>query len=119
LGFVRVAGAKVVLSARGVLAKGLGSTQFAYTEVARLGICRVPVTAKGLGGVLARKRVGGNEAIRLVIKNAQGKQKSFIVSSYDKCDEIMAKISERIGKPFENMETGAFGVKWPAAGSQD
>ena len=116
--FVRVAGAKVVLSAQGVLAKGLGSTQFAYNEVARLGVCRVPITAKGLGGVLARKRVGGNEAIRLVIKNSQGKQKSFIVSSYDKCDEIMAKISERVGKPFENMETGAFGVKWPTTGSQ-
>lgn len=111
--FVRVAGAKVVLSAQGVLARGLGTTQFAYNEVARLGLCRVPIIAKGLGGTLARKRVGGNEAIRVVIKNAQGKQKSFIVSSYDKRDEIMAKISERVGKPFENMEVGSFGMKWP------
>jgi hypothetical protein len=87
--------------------------------VARLGVCRVPIRAKGLGGVLARKRVGGNEAIRVVIKNAQGKQKSFIVSSYDQSDEIMAKVSERVGKPFENLEIGAFGVKWPATGSQD
>ena len=81
--------------------------------VARLGACRVPVYARGLGGVLLRKRVGGNEAVHVVIKDARGRQKSFIVSSYDKCDEIVAKISERVGKPFEKMETGLFGMKWP------
>ena len=116
--FVRVAGGKVVLSAQGVLAKGLGTTQFAYSEVARLGVCRVPINAKGIGGILAKKRVGGDEAIRVVIIDTRGRKKGFIVSSYDKWEEILMKISERVGKPYEKLEIGAFGVKWPETSAQ-
>lgn len=111
--FVRVAGAKVILSAQGVTAKGLGTTQYAYGEVARLGVCRIPVPAKGIAGMLARQRVGGSEAIRVQIIDTKGKKKGFIVSSYERADEIMAKISERTGKSYEIVTVGAFGMKWP------
>ena len=111
--FVRVAGAKVIVSAQGVVAKGLGTTQFAYGEVARLGVCRIPIPATGIAGVLARKRVGGDTAVRVQIIDVRGKKKGFIVSSYEKADEIMAKISERTGKTYEIVQVGAFGMKWP------
>ncbi len=116
--FIRAAGAKVVLSAQGVVAKGLGTTQFSYSEVARLGVCRVPIPARGLAGALARQKVGGSEAIRVQIIDTRGRKKGFIVSSYDKWEEIMMKISERVGKPYEKVEVGAFGMKWPETPAQ-
>ncbi len=114
---IRAGGGKVILSGQGVVAKALGTTQFAYSDVARLGVCRIPIPAKGIAGALARQKVGGNEAVRVQIIDTKGRKRGFIVSSYDKWDEIMMKISERTGKSYEKVEVGAFGMKWPDAGA--
>jgi hypothetical protein len=31
----------------------------------------------------------------------------------EKYEETMATISQRIGKPYEELTVGAFGMKWP------
>jgi len=110
---IRTAGGKVVLSPSGVVAKGLLTTEFSYADVARLGRCKAPVLAKGVGGALARQRVGGDNAIHVVVKLKDGKTRKFIASSYEKYEEIMAKISQGVGKPYEQLTMGAFGMKWP------
>jgi len=111
---IRTAGGKVVLSANGVVAKGLLTTEFDYADVARLGTCKVPIQAKGLGGALAKQRVGGDNAINVVVKLKNDKTRKFIASSYEKYEEIMATISQRIGKPYEELTVGVFGMKWPS-----
>ena len=110
---IRTAGGKIVLSPNGVVAKGLLTTEFSYADVERLGTCKVPILAKGIGGALAKQRVGGDNAINVVVKLKNNKTRKIIASSYEKYEEIMATISQRIGKPYEQLTMGAFGMKWP------
>ena len=110
---IRTAGGKVVLSPSGVVAKGLLTTEFSYADVARLGRCKAPVLAKGIGGALAKQRVGGDNAIHVVVKLRDGKTRKFIASSYEKYEEIMSKIQQAVGRPYEELSMGAFGMKWP------
>src|SRR3954449_9549146 len=74
---VRVSGAKVILDDKGLTAKGLGSLRVELADVARFGVLRVPIIARGIGGALARKKVGGDEGVNLCLQTKAGKTKKF------------------------------------------
>jgi hypothetical protein len=110
---IRVAKGKVKISSSEVVASGLGNTSFRFDEVARLGVQEVPIVARGIGGALVRRRVGGNRAVHLVVKTTAGKTRRFIASSYENHRDLIAKVTERARKPCEKLETGLLGTKWP------
>jgi hypothetical protein len=119
--FVRSAAARVKLGVDGLSASNVfSSAHWAWRDVARLGVLRVQVvTGGGVGGALAKQKVGGDYATHLVAKMADGKTRSFMVSMYEDMDAILQEAGQRAGKPLETLEAGMLGVgsaKWPAAG---
>lgn len=114
---LRVSKGKVMISPADVVARGLGTTAFRFDEIARLGVQEVPIVARGMGGALVRRRVGGDKALHLVVKTTAGKTRRFIVSSYENHRDIIAKVSEGTRKPCEKLETGPLGAKWPGESS--
>lgn len=113
--FWRVSKGNLRVTQSGVRASALFTVAFDFAEVARLGVCRVPVVARGIGGALARYKVGGDHAINVYVLLRNGKKKSITVSMYEDHEAATAQISTALGKPYEPLEMGAFGVKWPAA----
>jgi hypothetical protein len=73
----------------------------------------VPVAARGLGGALVRRRVGGDRAFHLVVKTRSGKTRRFIVSSYENFQDIVSEVILRTRRPCETIRAGLFGLKWP------
>jgi hypothetical protein len=112
---IRTAGAKVILHAEGLTARALGTVHVNYAEVARFGLLRVPIVAGGIGGALARKKVGGPEGINLCFLTKSGKTKKFIVSQYENWEEIVAEVGKALQKQPEPVGMGLFGPKWPEA----
>lgn len=105
---------KVRITPLGVEAIGLGgTTAFRFDEVAHLGLAEVPIVARGIGGALVRRRVGGDKAIHLVVKTRAGKTLKFIVSSYENYRDIIANVGARCQKPYEPVTVGLFGLKGP------
>lgn len=116
--FYRVGTARVSLTPTGVKASNAFiSTSFEYSDVARLGLLKVAVVkGGGVAGALAKQRVGGNEATHLIVKTNDGKNRSFMVSSYDRFQDIIDEVGRRVGKPYETLVAGVggvFGAKWP------
>lgn len=116
--FYRASVGRVSLSDAGLEAtNAFSTTRYAWSDVARLGLLKVAM-AKGGGaaGALAQQRVGGNEATHLIVKTNDGKNRSFMVSSYERFQEIIDEVGRRVGKPYEIVQAGATGVhgaKWP------
>jgi hypothetical protein len=110
---VRVAGAKVTLHAKGLTARGLGTLNVDFADVQRFGLLRVPIIARGIGGALARKKVGGDEALHLCFMTKAGKTRNFIVSQYERHDEIVAEVGRQLQMQPETVNMGVFGPKWP------
>lgn len=110
---VRAATGKLVLSASDVRAKALGSTHIALDDVARIGICRVPIVARGIGGALARQKVGGDHAINICVMTKAGKTKKFTVSMFENHEAITAQIHQQVGLPYEEISVGLLGMNWP------
>jgi hypothetical protein len=111
--WLRAVGGKVRVTPVDVAVKGLGGTSFRFDEVARMGLLQVRIVARGIGGALVRRRVGGNDAFHLVVKTTNGKTRKFIASSYENYRELIATLSERAHKPIEPLRVGLLGPKWP------
>lgn len=116
--FFRARSARVSLTATGVKAtNAFMSTSFDYSDVARLGLLKVAVVKRaGAAGALARQRVGGDEATHIIVKTNDGRNRSFMVSSYERFQDIIDEVGRRVGKPYETVLAGAggvFGAKWP------
>jgi len=110
---VRVAGGKLQLSQNGVVGKALTTVSFDYKDVDRIGICMVPIIARGIGGALAKAKVGGDYGTNVCVMLKTGKKKMITVSMYEDHKGAMEAISQAVGKPYEELKMGAFGVKWP------
>jgi hypothetical protein len=115
---VRARAARVALSDAGLSATNVfSSTAYGWGDVARLGLLKVAVvTGGGLGGALARQKVGGDEATHIVARTGDGKLHAFMASSYENLQDIIDEVGRRAGKPFETLTPGALGVgsaKWP------
>ncbi len=110
---LRTASGKLSISGQGLVAKALTSVRFDFLDVARIGICRVPIHAKGIGGALARQKVGGDHGINVCVILQNKKKKQFTVSMYEDHEAALAQITKAVNKPYEELSMGAFGVKWP------
>lgn len=110
----RLLNAGVVISQSSVVARGAFRTvSFDLEDVARLGVMEVPITARGPGGALVRRRVGGDRAFHLLVRTRSGKTRRFIVSSYENFQDIVSEVILRTRKPCETIRVGFFGPKWP------
>ena len=112
---VRATGGKVVFTRGGLVAKALFSVNIDFADVTRLGVCRFPIVARGIGGALARYKVGGDHAINVCVMTRAGKTRKFIASMYEDHEAMIEQISRAVGRPYEELTVGAFGVKWPQA----
>lgn len=111
----RVSTGEVVLDDQGLSARALGSTRVAFADVARFGILRVPIYARGIGGALARRKVGGNEGVNLCFQTRAGKLRKLTVSMYERSDEILAEVVRRLERQPEPMKMGLWGPVWQKA----
>jgi hypothetical protein len=117
--FYRLAKARVILTPEGLEAINVfSSTRYAYADVARLGMFTVAVASGGgAAGALAREKTGGNEATHLIVQTKDGRNHSFMVSSYENFQEILDEVEQRLDRPYEAVVPGAggaIGAKWPA-----
>jgi len=109
---VRVRGGRVEVTQEGLVAKAIGTKKFRFSEVNRLGVCHAPVIARGIGGALARKKVGGDEGINMCFMIGK-KTKVFIASMYENHQQMFDQVSQILGKPVEEVKIGALRLKWP------
>jgi hypothetical protein len=117
--FYRLAKARVTLTPEGLEAINVfSSTRYAYADVARLGMFTVAVArGGGAAGALARDKTGGDEATHLIVQTKDGRNHSFMVSSYENAQEILDEVEQRLDRPYEAVVAGAggaIGAKWPA-----
>jgi hypothetical protein len=114
--FMRAAAARVTLTGTGLEAKGVFSTRkIEFADIDRLGMLKVPITAPGIGGALARQKVGGGDGIHLVARTKDGTNWNFLASMYEGMDDIFNAVSSATGKPVEPVTAGLMGVsstKW-------
>jgi hypothetical protein len=107
-GFVR-------LSGDAILARAIGSKRISLTDAQRVGVCRVPIIAKGIGGYLAKRKCGGEEGVNLCVMDGRGKTRKFIASMYVDHPQIIDHATRTTGRLLEEVRLGAFGLKWPEA----
>lgn len=114
--FFRVGRAKVVLSPDGVEAQGLVTDTVKFDDVARYGVLRVPLYARGVGGALANMRLDNmNEGINVVFQLKSGKTVKFMVNQYERHAELLEALGKAVRVPTEALTLGALGPKWPDA----
>src|SRR5262249_36206813 len=82
--FVPVAGGRVDITGSELYARALFTKRWSLDKIRRIGVLAVPIYARGIGGVLARRKVGGPNAIHLCFMDDRGKKSSFIVSMYER-----------------------------------
>jgi len=113
--FFRIGKAKVTISRTGVRAEGLILTDsFEFADVARLGLLKVQLAARGLGGALANAKLGGlGYGMNVVVETRSGKTIKFISNQYERHEELIAKIKQSVSVPCEQIEMGVFKMKWP------
>lgn len=109
---VRRGSAKIVLTGDRLVATSLGTRQIIFAEVERLGELRVPIVAKGIGGYFARRKVGGNEGINLVVKTRAGKNVVVTVSMYEDYPAVFDAVRALTGREVESVKMGLTGPKW-------
>jgi hypothetical protein len=109
----RVARGALTLTDKGVTARALTTVAFDFADVARLGVCLVPIVQRGIGGALARQKVGGDAGVNVCVILKSGKKRQITISMYEDHQTAMDIISKAVGKPYEQLEMGVFGIKWP------
>jgi hypothetical protein len=108
---VQTAGAR--LRRTGLTVRSLGTFEVEFDQIARLGLLESPIVAKGVGGALAKARVGGDVATNLVVRTKDGKDKRVIISQYDKWDELVEQVKKSVPVPCESLKMGLVTWKWP------
>jgi hypothetical protein len=109
---IRASGGRVQVTQEGLTAKSIGTKKFRFSEVSRLGVCHAPVQAGGIGGALARKKVGGDVGVNMCFMVGK-KTKVFIASMYENHQQMFDQVSQILGKPVEEVTIGALKLKWP------
>jgi hypothetical protein len=109
---IRASGGRVEVTQEGLTAKSIGTKKFRFSEVSRLGVCHAPVQAGGIGGALARKKVGGDVGVNMCFMVGK-KTKVFIASMYENHQQMFDQVSQILGKPVEEVTIGALKLKWP------
>lgn len=111
--FFRVKTAGARLRRTGLTVRGLGTTSVEFGDVERLGLLRVPIVAKGVGGALAKQRVGGEVGTNLVVRTRAGKDQRILISQYEKWEELVEEVKKSVQVPCEDIQMGLITWKWP------
>jgi hypothetical protein len=106
---------RIELRADSVVAVGLTTTVIRFADVHRLGFLNVPIVARGIGAVIARKKVGGDQAVNLCAMDARGKTRKFIASMYENYNDVFQRVSGATHRPVEQLAVGLMSPKWPEA----
>lgn len=109
---IRASGGRVEVTQEGLTAKAVGTKKFRFSDVNRLGICHAPIHAGGIGGAMARKKVGGDVGVNMCFMIGK-KTKVFIASMYENHEQMFDQVSKILGKPVEEVKIGALRLKWP------
>ena len=112
---IRGRAGRVVLDDSGLHVRMLFSVRVRWDEISRIGLLINPVPGLGIGNILARKKVGGAEAVNLCLKTKAGRTRHFIVSMYENWQEIVSHVEDHIGNECETLSQGLGGPKWPGA----
>jgi hypothetical protein len=111
----RVSTARLTIDANGLTARTEFKTvRVAFADVERVGVLRVAIIAGGIAGVLARKKVGGGDAIHLAFRLRGGASKMFMVSMFEGHEQIVSDLARGLNRPIEPLQMGLWTApKWP------
>ncbi len=106
---------KVIVRSDGLEAIGPFMTdEVKFDDVERFGILRVPMVARGLGGIVAAMKLNNmNEGVNLVFKLKSGKEVKFIGNQFDNHDGLVEAVTARVRVPREEIKMGILSWKWP------
>ncbi len=112
--FIRIGSCRVRLTSSGLEARGLVTDLVNFDDVERVGVLRVPVVARGIGGMLARMKLDNmNEGVNLVFRLRNGKDVKFAANQYERHQEMLEKVAASVRKPMETITMGLLSWKWP------
>jgi hypothetical protein len=86
-----------------------------FDEIVRLGLLHVPASVWGIGAYLARMEGGVGQRIDLCVMDRRGKTRWVPVFMYEGHLDILQRVQQAVGKPYEEVALGAFTFKWPRA----
>lgn len=110
----RVLKGGVTLTSSGVQVNGLTNDSFEFADVQRLGLLRVPMVARGIGGILANMRLDNQGyGLNLVVKLRNGKERKFLLNQFERHQELTERITKASPVPVEELTMGILGPKWP------
>ena len=96
-----------------IVSVGFFTRRLDLSRARRLGVLHVPVYARGIGGAIARRKVGGDQAVHLCTMDEPGRKRNMLVSMYERFPEIIHYGQRATGLPLEDVQVGALGPKWP------
>lgn len=109
----RVRKGGVSLTNSGVNVKGLTDDSFEFADVQRLGLLKVPMVGRGLGGILANMRLDNmGYGLNLVVKLRDGKERKFLLNQFERHQELTERITKASPVPVEELTMGIVGPKW-------
>ncbi|MBE2253811.1 MAG: hypothetical protein IAE78_30050 [Myxococcus sp.] len=112
--FYRVSKAKVTVTPEGLEAAGLTTDTVRFDDVARFGILRIPMVARGIGGVLANMKLDNmGEGVNFVFRLKNGKDVKFVVNQYERHQELIELVTKSLPVPREDIKMGLLSWKWP------
>lgn len=112
----RIGRAKVTITPTGVTAAGVTSASFVFADVARFGLLKIPIAGnKGVAGALAQSKLGGLDyGLNVVVQTRAGKNIKFVTNQFERHEDMIARITQAISVPCEELTMGALSWKWPA-----
>lgn len=111
--FVVRARGRIEVHGSSITAYGFFTRRWDLRAARRLGVLRVPIYARGIGGALARRKVGGDHGVHLCMIDDRGKKATLLVSMYENHGAIIQHAAASTGLPLEDVQVGALGPKWP------
>jgi hypothetical protein len=110
----RATHATLTVGPREVVARSFTTAHIDLGDVRRFATLHIGLGTRGaVGGALGRGASGGGTAMHLCFKDSAGKTRRFMVSRFERSDEITAEITRLLGKQPEVMSMGAMGPRWP------
>lgn len=110
----RINRAKCTVTQTHVVAHTFWPVRIDFHDVARLGLCRIPVTGTAAAVSVGTQAMGGSTGLWVCAMTRAGKTKRFATSMYEDSEALVELIAQRVGKPYEHLTAGRFGgVVWP------
>lgn len=112
--FYRVSKAKVTVGTEELVASGLVTDRVRFADVERFGVLRIPMVARGIGGVLANMKLDNmGEGVNLVFRMKDGKDVKFVCNQYERHQELIEAVTKAVRVPRETIAMGVLTWKWP------